>query len=76
MDKKYFLIEFYAEGGTTTKPAEVVPQIWVDETKKFVYWPPKTGPAFKSLVKRAEKLPTETWSIQRYNRILGRYSKF
>lgn len=74
MEKQYCLIEFYAEGETTTKPAEIVPHIWVDENKKFVYWPPKTGAAFKALVKRADKNPTEVWTIQRYNRILGKYS--
>jgi len=74
MEKLYCVVEFYSESGES-KPVEVVPKTWVDFDKKFVFWPPKSGSAFQSAVKKHHP-PSPNWSLHRFTRVLAECGKF
>lgn len=73
MAKQYCVVEFYSESGDS-KPVEVVPNIWIDFDQKYVSWPPKTGTAFKSAVKKQHP-PSTNWSLHRFTRVLAECGK-
>lgn len=72
MVKKYCVVEYYPDS-KGSKPVEIVPSIWIDFEKKFVYWPPLKKSAIIKAVKKAEQHPYNNWTIFQYNRVLKEY---
>ncbi len=74
MAKQYCIVEFYSES-EESNPVDVVPHTWIDFNTKYVSWPPKTGTAVRSAVKKRHP-PSPNWSLHRFTRVLAECGEF